>query len=155
MPRYGASMPCARPLKVRRAGVVTGRLASLRLTEVLLATDDIVITNLPLWQWTHDDDNVASIDLRAETDRLHLSYRVRIAAATGKMCPRSRKMRFLEWLRPGRAGMHHKRWSGKVPSRATGLSKLSVQVPPHWWADMLVRDPDELEGSEEPATAHV
>ncbi len=31
------------------------------------------------WQWTRDGKKVASITLRAEDDRLHLSYRVRIA----------------------------------------------------------------------------
>ena len=31
------------------------------------------------WQWTHEGEKVASINLRAEADRLHLSYRVRIA----------------------------------------------------------------------------
>ena len=31
------------------------------------------------WQWTRDGEKVASINLRAEEDRLHLSYRVRIA----------------------------------------------------------------------------
>jgi hypothetical protein len=31
------------------------------------------------WQWTRDGEQVASINLRAEPDRLHLSYRVRIA----------------------------------------------------------------------------
>ena len=31
------------------------------------------------WQWTQDDEKVASINLRAEQDRLHLSYRARIA----------------------------------------------------------------------------
>jgi hypothetical protein len=30
------------------------------------------------WQWTRDGERVASINLRAEYDRLHLSYRVRI-----------------------------------------------------------------------------
>ncbi len=30
------------------------------------------------WQWTRDGDKVASINLRAEDDRLHLTYRVRI-----------------------------------------------------------------------------
>jgi hypothetical protein len=30
------------------------------------------------WQWTHDGERVASISLRAEADRLHLTYRVRI-----------------------------------------------------------------------------
>ena len=30
------------------------------------------------WQWTRDGEKVASIGLRAETDRLHLTYRVRI-----------------------------------------------------------------------------
>jgi hypothetical protein len=30
------------------------------------------------WQWTHDGEKVASITLRAEAERLHLSYRVRI-----------------------------------------------------------------------------
>lgn len=30
------------------------------------------------WQWTRDGEKVASITLRAEADRLHLSYRVRI-----------------------------------------------------------------------------
>ena len=30
------------------------------------------------WQWTRDGEKVASINLRAEDDRLHLSYRVRI-----------------------------------------------------------------------------
>jgi hypothetical protein len=30
------------------------------------------------WQWTRDGEKVASINLRAEHDRLHLSYRVRI-----------------------------------------------------------------------------
>ena len=29
------------------------------------------------WQWTCDGEKVASINLRAETDRLHLTYRVR------------------------------------------------------------------------------
>lgn len=29
------------------------------------------------WQWTRDGEQVASINLRAEADRLHLSYRVR------------------------------------------------------------------------------
>jgi hypothetical protein len=31
------------------------------------------------WQWTQNDEKVASINLRAEHDRLHLSYRARIA----------------------------------------------------------------------------
>ena len=31
------------------------------------------------WQWTRNGAKVASINLRAEQDRLHLSYRVRIA----------------------------------------------------------------------------
>jgi hypothetical protein len=31
------------------------------------------------WQWTRDGERIASINLRAEADRLHLSYRVRIA----------------------------------------------------------------------------
>ena len=31
------------------------------------------------WQWTRDGEKVAMINLRAEEDRLHLSYRVRIA----------------------------------------------------------------------------
>ena len=31
------------------------------------------------WQWTRDGDKVATITLRAEADRLHLFYRVRIA----------------------------------------------------------------------------
>ena len=30
------------------------------------------------WQWTRDGEQVASISLRAEADRLHLTYRVRI-----------------------------------------------------------------------------
>ena len=30
------------------------------------------------WQWTQDDEQLASINLRTEADRLHLSYRVRI-----------------------------------------------------------------------------
>lgn len=30
------------------------------------------------WQWTRDGEKVASISMRAEADRLHLSYRVRI-----------------------------------------------------------------------------
>ena len=32
------------------------------------------------WQWTHDGEQVASIGLRAESDRLHLSYRVRVGS---------------------------------------------------------------------------
>ena len=32
------------------------------------------------WQWTQDDEKVASINLRAEHDQLHLSYRARIAS---------------------------------------------------------------------------
>jgi hypothetical protein len=31
------------------------------------------------WQWTRDGEKVASINLRAEADRLYLSYRVRIS----------------------------------------------------------------------------
>jgi hypothetical protein len=31
------------------------------------------------WQWTPDGEKVATINLRAEDDRLHLSYRVRIS----------------------------------------------------------------------------
>jgi len=31
------------------------------------------------WQWTREGERVASINLRAEADRLHFSYRVRIA----------------------------------------------------------------------------
>jgi len=31
------------------------------------------------WRWTQDGEKVASINLRAEPDRLHLAYRVRIA----------------------------------------------------------------------------
>ena len=30
------------------------------------------------WQWTRDGEKVASINLRAEADRLHLTYRVRV-----------------------------------------------------------------------------
>jgi hypothetical protein len=33
------------------------------------------------WQWTRDGERVAWINLRAEADRLHLSYRVRIAGS--------------------------------------------------------------------------
>ena len=29
------------------------------------------------WQWTHEGEKVASINLRAEHERLHLTYRVR------------------------------------------------------------------------------
>jgi len=36
------------------------------------------------WQWTQDDEKVASINLRAEHDRLHLSYRARIAGGEGE-----------------------------------------------------------------------
>jgi hypothetical protein len=32
------------------------------------------------WQWKRDGENVASINLRSEADRLHLSYRIRICA---------------------------------------------------------------------------
>ena len=32
------------------------------------------------WQWTRDGEKVASINLRAEHDRLHLSYRMRIGS---------------------------------------------------------------------------
>ena len=31
-----------------------------------------------IWQWTRDGERVAWINLRAEFDRLHLTYRVRI-----------------------------------------------------------------------------
>ena len=31
------------------------------------------------WQWTRDGEKIASINLRAQADRLHLSYRLRIA----------------------------------------------------------------------------
>jgi hypothetical protein len=31
------------------------------------------------WQWSRDEEKVASINLRAKEDRLHLTYRVRIA----------------------------------------------------------------------------
>src|SRR5206468_456360 len=31
------------------------------------------------WQWTRDGQQIACINLRAEVDRLHLSYRVRVA----------------------------------------------------------------------------
>ena len=31
------------------------------------------------WQWSRDEEKTASINLRAEEDRLHLSYRVRVA----------------------------------------------------------------------------
>jgi hypothetical protein len=30
------------------------------------------------WQWTHDGERIAWIDLRAEAERLHLTYRVRV-----------------------------------------------------------------------------
>src|SRR6478609_10033963 len=30
------------------------------------------------WQWKREGENVASINLRSEADRLHLSYRVRL-----------------------------------------------------------------------------
>jgi hypothetical protein len=30
------------------------------------------------WQWTRDGEKVAWINLRAEIDRLHLTYRVRV-----------------------------------------------------------------------------
>jgi hypothetical protein len=32
------------------------------------------------WQWTHDGEKIAWIDLRSEVDRLHFSYRVRIGS---------------------------------------------------------------------------
>ena len=31
------------------------------------------------WEWRRDGERVASISLRADSDRLHLSYRVRIS----------------------------------------------------------------------------
>src|SRR5829696_8250535 len=45
------------------------------------------------WQWTRDGERVAWINLRAEADRLHLWYRVRLAgeewrARSGRMCAR-------------------------------------------------------------------
>ncbi len=36
------------------------------------------------WQWTRDGERVAWINLRAETDRLHLSYRVRFGGGEWK-----------------------------------------------------------------------
>lgn len=36
------------------------------------------------WQWTQDGQKVASINLRAEPDWLHLSYRVRVAGGEWK-----------------------------------------------------------------------
>jgi len=33
------------------------------------------------WQWTRDGEKVASINLRAEDDRLHLTYRVRVSGS--------------------------------------------------------------------------
>lgn len=33
------------------------------------------------WQWTHDGEGVASVNLRVEADRLYLSYRMRIGGA--------------------------------------------------------------------------
>ena len=33
------------------------------------------------WQWTRDGEQVASINLRVENDRLHLSYRMRVAGS--------------------------------------------------------------------------
>jgi hypothetical protein len=33
------------------------------------------------WQWTRDGEKLASIDLRAEHNRLHLTYRVRIVGS--------------------------------------------------------------------------
>jgi hypothetical protein len=37
------------------------------------------------WQWQRDGENVASINLRAEVDRLHLSYRVRLCGGDWRM----------------------------------------------------------------------
>jgi hypothetical protein len=36
------------------------------------------------WQWTREGEKVAWIDLRAGADRLHLTYRVRIAGSCGR-----------------------------------------------------------------------
>ena len=40
------------------------------------------------WQWTRDGEKVASISLRAEDDRLRLSYRARIAGGEWHYCSR-------------------------------------------------------------------
>jgi hypothetical protein len=37
------------------------------------------------WQWTRDNEYVAGINLRAEADRLHLSYRVRVDSFSAKL----------------------------------------------------------------------
>jgi hypothetical protein len=34
-----------------------------------------------VWQWTRDGEKVASINLQAEHDRLHLTYRVRVGGS--------------------------------------------------------------------------
>jgi hypothetical protein len=39
------------------------------------------------WQWTRDGERVAFINLRAEADRLHLSYRVRIGGGEWEDVP--------------------------------------------------------------------
>lgn len=45
------------------------------------------------WQWTRDGEKVASISLRAEFDRLHLSYRVRVGGGEREGCGRDRPHR--------------------------------------------------------------
>ena len=56
------------------------------------------------WQWMRDGERIAWINLRAETDRVHLSYRWRVAVVSGRT-----------WKRPSASSAH------PVVSAAAGL----------------------------------
>ena len=43
------------------------------------------------WQWQREGENIASINLRAEVDRLHLSYRVLVCLLYTSPSPRDRQ----------------------------------------------------------------
>jgi hypothetical protein len=64
----------------RPSGSGRGRVDACRSIDVnLLHREDCLRGGwMGAWQWTHDGEKVASINLRTEQDRLHLTYRARV-----------------------------------------------------------------------------
>jgi hypothetical protein len=80
------------------------------------------------WQWTRDGKTVASITLRAKSDRLHLSYCVRIAGGEwGEVEETVRVVRMpcrFGGSRPGRGERRHLRPASSKAARPGALFRV-------------------------------
>ena len=65
------------------------------------------------WQWTSNGEKVASIMLRAEADRLHLSYRVRIGGGEWEDVAETVRIVRAPWPIRRRETLFHLPWRGE------------------------------------------